>query len=59
MKVRSVGVRRVWDCMLCACVSEEGGDRGEGVGFEAPSLPSYTLEVFGVSRGVETRKCLL
>jgi hypothetical protein len=37
--VRSVGVRRVWDCMLCACVSEEGGYRGEGVGLEAPSLP--------------------
>ena len=43
MKVRSVGVRRVWDCMLCACVSEEGGDGGEGVDLEAPSLPSYTL----------------
>ena len=43
MKVRSVGVRRVWDCMLCACVSEEGGDRGEGVGLEASSLSSYTL----------------
>ena len=42
MKVRSVGVRRVWDCMLCACVSEEGGD-GEGAGSEAPSLLSYTL----------------
>ena len=42
MKVRSVGVRRVWDCMLCACVSEEGGD-GEGVGSETPSLLSYTL----------------
>ena len=43
MKVRSVVVRRVWDCMLCSCVNEEGGDRGEGVGLEAPSLPSYTL----------------
>ena len=42
MKVRSVGVRRVWDCMLCACVSEEGGD-GEGVGSETPSLFSYTF----------------
>ena len=42
MKVRSVGVRRVWDCMLCACVSEEGGD-GEGAGSEAPSLLSYIL----------------
>ena len=35
-------MRRVWDCMLCACVSEEGG-YGEGVDLEAPSLPSYTL----------------
>jgi hypothetical protein len=34
MKVRSVGVRRVWDCMLCACVSEEGED-GEGAGSTA------------------------
>ena len=42
MKVRSVGVRRVWDCMLCASVSEEGGD-GEGVDLEAQSLTSYTL----------------
>jgi len=29
MIVRSVGVGRVWDCMLCTYVSEEGGD-GEG-----------------------------
>ena len=42
MKVRSVGVRRVWDCMLCASVSEEGGD-GEGADSETPSLMSYTL----------------
>ena len=35
-------MRRVWDCMLCACLSEEGGD-GEGVGSETPSLLSYTL----------------
>ena len=42
MKVRSVGVRRVWDCMLCACVSEEGGD-WVGVDLEEPSLSSYTL----------------
>jgi hypothetical protein len=35
-------VGRVWDCMLCTCVSEEGGG-GEGVGSEAPSLLSYTL----------------
>jgi hypothetical protein len=24
MKVRSVGVGRVWDCMLCTCVREKG-----------------------------------
>ena len=41
MKVR-MGVGRVWDGMLCTCVSEEGGD-GEGVGSEVPSLLSYTL----------------
>jgi hypothetical protein len=35
-------VWRVWDGMLCTCVSEEGGD-GEGAGSEAPSLLSYTL----------------
>ena len=48
MKVRSVGVRRVWDCMLCACVSEEGGD-GEDVGSEAPSLLSYTLRYISLA----------
>ena len=42
MKVRSVDVRRVWDCMLCVIVSEEGGD-GEGVDLEAQSLASYVL----------------
>jgi hypothetical protein len=42
MNVRSVGVGRVWDCILCTCVSEEGGD-GEGAGSEASSLLSYTL----------------
>jgi hypothetical protein len=42
MIVRSVGVGRVWDCMMCTYVSEEGGDR-EGVDSEAPSLLSYTL----------------
>jgi hypothetical protein len=42
MKVRIVGVRRVWDCMLCTFVSEEGGDE-EGVRSETPSLLSYTL----------------
>jgi hypothetical protein len=44
MKVRSVGVRRVWDCMLCACVSEEGED-GEGADSETPSLLSYILRI--------------
>ncbi len=42
VNVRNVGVGRVWDCMLCACVSEEGGD-GESAGSEALSLLSYTL----------------
>ena len=42
MKVRSVGVRRVWDCILCGSVSEEGGD-GKGADSEAPSLLSHTL----------------
>ena len=52
MKVRSVGVRRVWDCMLCACVSEEGED-GEGAGSETPSLLSYTPHLdTSVSRGM-------
>ncbi len=48
MIVRSVGVERVWDCMLCTCVSEEGGD-WEGVVSEASSLLSYTLlfEILG------------
>jgi len=42
MHVRSVGVGRVWDCILCTCVNEEGGD-GEGESSEVPSLLSYTL----------------
>jgi hypothetical protein len=42
MKVKDVDVGRVWDCMLCTCVSEEGWDV-EGAGSEAPSLLSYTL----------------
>jgi hypothetical protein len=42
MKVRSVGVRRVWECMLCVSVSEEGGD-GKGAGSETPSRLSYIL----------------
>ena len=48
MKVRSVGVRRVWDCMLCACVSEEGGD-GKGAGSETPSLLSYILRYISLA----------
>ena len=48
MKVRSVGVRRVWDCMLCACVSEEGED-GEGAASETPSLLSYILRYVSVA----------
>jgi hypothetical protein len=35
-------VGRVWDCILCTCVSEEGGD-GEGADSEALSLLSYKL----------------
>jgi hypothetical protein len=42
MKVRIVDVGRVWDCMLCTCMSEKGGD-GEVASSEAPSLLSYTL----------------
>jgi hypothetical protein len=38
----SVGVGRVWDCILCTCVIEEGWD-GEGTGSEVSSLLSYTL----------------
>jgi hypothetical protein len=49
MKVRSVGVRRVWDCMLCACVSEEGGD-GKGADSETPSLLlSYILRYISLA----------
>ena len=54
MKVRSVGVRRVWDCMLCACVSEEGG-YGEGVDLEAQKWSVeflfFTSFFFGTLRG--------
>ena len=39
---------RVWDCMLCTCVSEEGGD-GEGEISEAPSLLLYTLRYVSLS----------
>jgi hypothetical protein len=42
MKVKIMGVGRVWGGILCASVSEEGGD-GEGPDSEAPSLVSYTL----------------
>jgi hypothetical protein len=48
MKVRTVGVRRVWDCMLCVCVSEEGGD-GKGAGSETPSLLSYILRYISLT----------
>ena len=51
MKVRNVdvgvGVGRVWDCILCTCVSEEGGD-GDGSGSEAPSRLSYTRRYVSV-----------
>ena len=42
MKVRNLDVGRVWDCMMCTCMNEKGGD-GEGETSEAPSLLSYTL----------------
>jgi hypothetical protein len=42
VNVRSVDVGRVWNCILCICVSEEGWD-GESVDSEALSLLSYTL----------------
>jgi hypothetical protein len=54
MKVRSVGVRRVWDCMLCACVSEEGED-GEGAGSETPSLLN-TVSMMVSSNGKAKKK---
>jgi hypothetical protein len=41
-------VGRVWDCMLCICVSDEGWD-GESVGSEALSLLSYTLRYVGLA----------
>jgi hypothetical protein len=48
MKVRSVGVRRVWDCMLCGNVREEGGD-GKGPVSETPSLSSYILRYISLA----------
>jgi hypothetical protein len=38
-----VVVGRVWDCMMCTCVSEEGGNGEEGTDSEVPSLLAYTL----------------
>jgi hypothetical protein len=48
VNVRNVGVGRVWDCMLCTCVNEEGWD-GESVGSETLSLLSYTLRYVSLS----------
>jgi hypothetical protein len=48
MKVWNMGVGRVWDGMLCVCVSEEGGD-GEGTVSEATSLLSSTLRYVSLS----------
>jgi hypothetical protein len=42
VNVRSVGVGRVGVCILCTCVSEEGGD-GESAGSETLSLLSYHI----------------
>jgi hypothetical protein len=53
MIVRRVGVGRVWDCRLCTCVREEGGD-GEGVGSEVPSLLTYTLRYVSLTPGRTT-----
>jgi hypothetical protein len=54
MKVRTVGVGRVWDCILCTSVSEEGGD-GEGVRRDQKDhLCCHTQEVvYYVSRNRE------
>ena len=41
MKVRNMVMGRVWDGMLCTCVSEEGG-YVEGVDSEESSLLSYS-----------------
>jgi hypothetical protein len=43
----------VWDCMLCACVSEEGGD-GEGERSEASSLCVCVSEEGGDGEGVDS-----
>ncbi len=48
MKVRIVGVRRVWDCMMCSFVREEGGD-GKGAASKTPSLLSYILRYISLS----------
>ena len=48
MKVRSVGVRRVWDCMLCACVS--GWGRG---GCGLISAISAAVDVFFLPQKLE------
>jgi hypothetical protein len=42
VNVRSLDMGRVGICMLCTCVSEEGGD-GKGAGSEAPSLLSLFI----------------
>ena len=42
VNVRNVGVGRVGVCMLCTCVSEEGGGE-KSADSESLSLLSYTL----------------
>ncbi len=42
VNVRIVVVGRVWDCILCIDISEEGGD-GEKTVSESLSLMLYTL----------------
>ena len=57
MKVRSVGVRRVWDCMLCACVSEEREDdeRGEREGEDTQAWPCMFVYYESLKRELKTK----
>jgi hypothetical protein len=48
MKVRSVDVRRVWDCMLCVCVSEGGVVYYESIKRELKIKPIYECRCDGI-----------
>jgi hypothetical protein len=48
-------VVRVWDWILCTCVSKEGGD-GESADSEALSLLSYTFRYVKIVVYYESRK---